>query len=215
MKSYVITIKDLPKSVDIAQRCINSVKGHNVQMFEAFTPKNKPEALLESEGLPTKHFKEKYSNYENCMAAFFSHYTLWKWCAQEGIEYQIFEHDAVAVNDIPLVIPYDKVISLGKPSYGQYNTPTSLGVNQLQSKQYFPGAHAYRLKPEGAKELIERAKIDAGPTDIYLHLGRFPWLEEYYPWPVEARDHFTTIQKEEGCLAKHGYGESYEIVRHQ
>jgi hypothetical protein len=40
----------------------------------------------------------------------------------------------------------------------------------------------------------------------------FPWLEEYYPWPVEVKDSFTTIQKTEGCLAKHGYNETYEII---
>ena len=215
MKSYVIAIKDMPKSVDVAQRCIRSMREHNVRMFDAFTPNDNPQALLKNENIPTEHFYEIYSNPENCMAAFFSHYTLWKRCAEEKVEHQIFEHDAVAINDVPLIIPYDKCISLGKPSYGSYNTPTTLGVNTLQSKQYFPGAHAYRLKPEGAELLIKRAKIDAGPTDIFLHLGRFPWLQEYYPWPVEARDHFTTIQREEGCLAKHSYGESYEILSKQ
>ena len=37
-------------------------------------------------------------------------------------------------------------------------------------------------------------------------------LGEYYPWPVEARDSFTTIQKKEGCYAKHNYGETYDII---
>ena len=45
-----------------------------------------------------------------------------------------------------------------------------------------------------------------------LNKNNFPWLQECYPWPVEADDSFTTIQKTEGCLAKHNYGESYEII---
>jgi hypothetical protein len=68
------------------------------------------------------------------------------------------------------------------------------------------------LKPDGAKLLVNQAKIMARPTDVYINIQTFPWIQEYYPWPVEARDSFTTIQKEEGCLAKHSYGETYEII---
>ena len=50
------------------------------------------------------------------------------------------------------------------------------------------------------------------PTDVYLNTQFFPWLQEYYPWIAEAKDHFTTIQKEKGCLAKHNYNENYEIL---
>ena len=49
------------------------------------------------------------------------------------------------------------------------------------------------------------ARGTARPTDIYLNINQFPWLEEYYPWPVEAKDTFSTIQHEGGCSAKHGY----------
>ena len=65
----------------------------------------------------------------------------------------------------------------------------------------------------GAKLLIDQAKIDAGPTDTFLHLDRFNFLQEYYPWPVEARDNFTTIQNESGCIAKHNYNEKLRSVR--
>ncbi len=42
----------------------------------------------------------------------------------------------------------------------------------------------------------------------------FPNLKEFYPWPVRANDNFTTIQKTEGCLAKHNWNEGigYDIV---
>ena len=42
MKSFVITIKSEPKSVAIAQRCINSMPQFDVQMFDAITPKDDP-----------------------------------------------------------------------------------------------------------------------------------------------------------------------------
>ena len=53
----------------------------------------------------------------------------------------------------------------------------------------------------------------ARPTDVFLNIESFPWLEEYYPWPVKADDSFTTIQNEFGCYAKHNYGETYGIEK--
>ena len=42
MKSYVITIMSEPKSVESAQRCIDSMPEYDIQMFEAITPKDNP-----------------------------------------------------------------------------------------------------------------------------------------------------------------------------
>ena len=75
-----------------------------------------------------------------------------------------------------------------------------------------PGAHAYAIRPEAARLLCEQAVFDAAPTDVYLNRKLFPWIQELYPWPVECRDTFTTIQNETGCLAKHNYGQDYEII---
>ena len=213
MKSFVITIEDLPQSVESANRCINSMPEFNVQKFNAITPKNDPITMMKMRGIPLDRFNEVYSNFENCVSAFLSHYTLWERCASENVEYQIFEHDAVCVGNLPKFIDYVGCISLGRPSYGNFITPSMLGSNPLTSKKYFPGAHAYRLKPKGAKALIQVAQELASPTDIFLNLDTFPWLEEYYPWPVVAKDSYTTIQNTKGCQAKHNYGESYEIVR--
>ena len=47
---------------------------------------------------------------------------------------------------------------------------------------------------------------------VFLNINTFPFLEEHYPWPVEARDSFTTIQSEMGCRAKHNFNEEYEII---
>ena len=212
MKSFVITIKSEPKSVAIAQRCIDSMPDYNVHMFDAITPKDNPLKLAKEKGIPLQLFKEGYSRLENCVSAFLSHHTLWEMCYRDQEEYQIFEHDAVCINTIPKFIPYEGCISLGAPSYGKFVTPSTIGVNKLTSKPYFPGAHAYRLKPIGAKTLIGRAKKDARPTDVYLNRDYFPWLQEYYPWPVVVKESFTTIQRTEGCVAKHGYKGDYEIL---
>lgn len=215
MKSYVITIMDNEKSVQSAQRCIESGARFNIdiEMWPAITPQNTDVLkLAEMQGINVDGFKEKYSRFENCVAAFLSHFSLWGQCHVSNEEIQIFEHDAVIINQIPQFIKHNGCINLGKPSYGKYNDPILLAVNPLTSKRYFPGAHAYRINPKGAKQLLAQAKVKARPTDVFLHLDTFPWLEEYYPWPVHAMDTFTTIQKVEGCLAKHNYGKKYEII---
>lgn len=215
MKSYVITIMSMPESVKMAQRCIDSMKEYDVQMFSAITPEDDPIAIAKKEGIRLDHFEvdaKKYSRFERCVSAFLSHYSLWKKCIEDNKEYQIFEHDAVCTGNLPKFINYQRCVSLGAPSYGKFNTPTKLGTSPLVSKPYFPGAHAYRLNPKGAREMVMFSKGMAKPTDVYLNIKDFPWLQEYYPWPVEARDTFSTIQNQGGCRAKHNYGDDYELL---
>jgi len=215
MKNYVITIMDNEKSILVANRCIKSglsTGGLEIEHWKATTPADDIDGFIKSENINISAMNEVYSRTSNCVAAFISHYKLWKLCAEGKEEVTIFEHDAVCVNNIPTHIIYNGVISLGKPSYGKYKTPLVFGINPLTSKQYFPGAHAYRIKPNAAKMLVQQAKFEARPTDVFLNLNSFAFLQEFYPWPVEARDSFTTIQQKQGCYAKHNYGETYEII---
>lgn len=214
MKSYVITIMDNPESVRVADRCITSAAkyGITVEKFPAITPDKDPIGYAHKKNIPVKGFEETYSRYENCISAFLSHFSLWEKCVKDNTMYMILEHDAVFVDQVNVFMNFDRAINIGQPSYGNSRRPMKLGVNPLTSKQYFPGAHAYMVKPSGASAFINRSYIDAGPTDVFLHKGRFHWLEEYYPWPVQARDTFTTIQKVDGCLAKHGFNNEYKII---
>lgn len=215
MKNYVITIQDEPRSVECAARCIKSAAKHgrSVKMFDAITPRNTNlYSMLSDEGISKVGFEERYSRIDNCIAAFLSHYSLWKKCVETKTNVTIFEHDAVVLDQINTTIPFDKCVTLGRPSYGRFNVPTFFGTGPLTQKRYFGGAHAYSVSPQGAQELINQAKIEAKPTDVFLHVDTFPWLQEHYPWRVEARDVFSTIQKTEGCLAKHSYGEDYAII---
>lgn len=213
MKGYVITISDVPQSVQVAKRCIKSAQrvGFEVQPFWATSPRHGVEQFAKSEGIPTEGFKEVYSRYINCLAAFCSHYRLWQKSYEENETLMVLEHDAYFVNEIPSNA-FGGIMSFGKPSYGKYVTPQLIGRNKLISKQYLPGAHAYAVTPYGAEKLIAKAKECAGPTDIFISNKNFDCIEEYYPWPVEARDSFSTIQQQQGCLAKHNYGEAYELI---
>lgn len=222
MKAFVITIEDNEKSVEAAERCIASGAQHGllIAKHKAFTPDDKPFELLQNERVLTEGLIEKWSRNENCAAAFLSHFSLWKKCLELNTHIAIFEHDAFITNQIAASLTegygFKQMVSIGKPSYGRHNPPPFLGTGPLTSKRYFPGAHAYIVKPAGARTIIEHARtVGARPTDVYLNKDSFPFLEEFHPWPAEARDYFTTIQNEEGCLAKHNYvknKEQYKII---
>lgn len=215
MKNYVITIMDSEKSIHAANRCIESGKRFqlNIEKFSAITPKDNLAELMKQHHISIERFQEsRFSRTEPMMAAFISHYSLWKRCIETREEITIFEHDAVIQDPVPPYLLYNGCISLGKPSYGNWKQPKILGVNPLTSKKYFPGAHAYRVNPQGAIKLVQMATKFAMPTDVFLNIEFFPWLQEYYPWPVICNDTFTTIQKLEGCQAKHNFKEGYEIL---
>ena len=210
---FVITIMENERSVQVADRCVKSgqVFGYKIEKHPAYSPQNcNVNQELDNLNYDRSGFIEKYSRPENCIAGFLSHHSLWMKCLELNEPIVIFEHDAVVTNDIPNLVLFD-ILNLGKPSYGKFNTPTFIGYGSLVSKPYFPGAHAYRITPKGAADLINEAQFSAGPTDIYIHSSKFT-LGEYYPWVAEAKDSFTTIQRKEGCYAKHNYGETYEIL---
>lgn len=214
IEGYVIAIKGNPKSEASASRCIKSADrfGIKVHPFEAVTPKNVV-SLMEDFNIPTKYFENNpYSRFENVKACFMSHYMAWHKCLASNKEIIVLEHDAVFASSLPDSMHHVGCISIGAPSYGNYHKPENIGINPLTSKKHFPGAHAYIIKPEAAKVFIETAEVEAGPADVFFHIERFPWLQEFYPWPVGAMDTFSTVQAERGCLAKHYYNESYEII---
>jgi GR25 family glycosyltransferase involved in LPS biosynthesis len=213
MRAFVIMIPK-EESEQVATRCIKSAEryGVTVEPVRGYTPEDKPMEIAEDLGINPKGFHEKYSRFENCLSAFLSHHKLWLWSVENKEEILILEHDAYFNNNLPNNISHRGILSLGAPSYGKYNIPSVLGVNKLCSKEYLPGAHAYIVTPTAAAKLVAKAKTDALPTDIFISNRNFDFVDEYYPWPIEAKDSFSTIQNETGCIAKHNYGPGYNLV---
>ena len=217
-QAYVITIADEEKSVKAADRCIKSAArfGLTVEKKWAFTPKDDPVEQFKVRGIPDEMFEEKYSRKMNCMSAFLSHYDCWEKAALNNKNTVIFEHDAIVYGEVPITANFSHVMTISKPSYGEYQTPSNLGVNPLTQKRYFGGAHGYIVTPSGAWMLIEAAQKAARPTDIFLNRDVFPAIQEYYPWVCEARDTFSTIQNQIGIQMKHNYNtdkpDHYELI---
>ena len=215
MKAYVITIEDREPSVKAAEKCIESAAkfGIKVEKWPAITPRNTDIVkYFEKESLPDRYFHEEYSNTPLCMAAFSSHRSLWLECIKVRKPFLILEHDAYFVDKLP-VSTQGHIVNFGKPSYGDWRIPNFVGESKMFSKDYLPGAHAYKITPSAAEVLVEQATWDAGPTDVYIHKDRFPFLHEFYPWPIEVRETFTTIQRKHGCYAKTQYNDKYQIIR--
>ena len=212
----VITIQDNERSMQTARRTIKTGAKYNVEVlnWKATTPKDDPEQIAEDKGIPTEGFKEVYSRFDRCLSAFLSHHSLWEHCVEINEDILILEHDAVFVAPPPIITYHYGIVNFGKPSYGKHQQAPTIGLGAMHSKQYLPGAHAYLISPEAAKLLIDTAKIEAGPTDVWIHNSRFNFIQEYYPWPCEVKDNFSTIQVERGCLAKHGWNEGigYDII---
>lgn len=203
MKAYVITIMSMPKSVELAERCIESAAkyGVTVEKHPAFIPSEETDAYAREYSILRKGFSERFSRIDNCIAAFCSHHSLWRKALTED-DVLILEHDAVFKAPIP-TSPFRRLISYGKPSYGRFNPPDLMGVNPLFSKPYLPGAHAYRLNRYGAGSLLDKVLLHACPTDLYISVDNFSFIQEYHPWPIEVDDSFSTIQNNDGCMAKH------------
>ena len=217
MKAFVITIMDNPESVAMANRCINSVMSTSdivVEKFSAITPRQDPMVLADAFGIRHEPFtNNRYSRAENCLSCFLSHFLLWKKSLYLDEDILIFEHDAVAKDKINIPSSFKGVLSYGAPSYGRFATPSKLGVNDLVSKNYLPGAHAYLVSPEAAGLLVAKAGREPEPTDVYINNTRFDFVEEYYPWPVVADDSFSTVQNKNGVQAKHNYRKLYRDYR--
>lgn len=213
MKAYVITITDLDLSIEVANRCIASAKTFDieVEIFKATTPNDDIFTICKNRKVNLSGFDDKYARKENAIACFLSHQSLWMKSIELNEDILILEHDAVFKEKIDTNIKFKKLLSLGKPSFGNFNIPKK-GVGPLASKTYLPGAHAYIIKPSGAEELMNMSKIQSKPTDVFMNIEVFPWLEEYYPWPIEAVDTFSTTQKLAGCIAKHNYKEGFQIL---
>lgn len=216
MKGYVVTLLNLVESVNVANRCVESGKavGVDVEIFPA-TYKDNSKAELKSLGLKINKFDNSYSNEDAVLGNFVSQYKIWNKIVESGEPGIVLEHDAVFTRKLPKM--KGDIINLGKPSFGRYNEKKEdeKGIFPMFSKRggYIPGAHCYYLTPQGAKQLIKKAKqIGAGPCDLFLNTRNFPDIKEVYPWCAEVVETFSTIQKEKGCLAKHHYNKDYKIL---
>ena len=183
-----------------SQKCITTGVEHNVDvtLFDAYTPKHNPLEVFKTEEVTCggKLFKDSH-NSQAALGCMLSHYMLWKKCVEIDEVTLILEHDAIVVGEIPDIIKngeFKGLVNLAKPGYGRM-TSISAGLGPMRSKCHLPGTHGYAVKPEGAQQLIQHCKTYGihQPADSFLD-SKFPFIQEYAPWPIESAATFTCIQ---------------------
>lgn len=212
MKAFVVTLLNIPESVEISKRAVESANKFNLEgTLRAGVWRDEAQQELKHEGLVKGTFDETWSNTDAALGNFVAQFRIWKEIAHSEPAI-IMEHDAVVVAPIPDLTGRGEIINLGKPSFGKLRNPRLPGFYPLfSSGDKIPGAHGYYLTPGGAQLLIHMAKRKGAiPVDKFISPQRFV-IAEYFPWPIEAHDSFTTIQKQKGCLSKHNYGPDYKI----
>lgn len=218
MKTFYITV-DHPKSHEIADRGIESCakQGIHAEKFNAITPKDNPRDIIRD---ITKNRNKMILDIEpfpeRVASCFASQLVLWDRCSRDTEPYLILEHDAVLELPFPHDLEFDKCITLGRPSWGPHlDAPKVMDkrynkgfANPLQS-HCFIGNHAVLMKPEGARIIIDTARLcSIEPADTFLSKSRFKFLEEYYPWPFVVRETFSMIQ---GDATGEGYNNTIHM----
>jgi hypothetical protein len=215
MKAYVVTLMDLPDSVQVSNRCIESAKAFGLTV-ERRLGVWRDVALdeLRKSGLKLGTWDQSWSNTAAVVGNFVAQYRIWVEIVESKLPGLILEHDAVVVATLPDLTNAGDIVTLGKPSFGRLKPQTVPGFYPLFSTgDKIPGAHGYFLTPCGAADLVAAARKEgAMPVDKFICPQRFPDIREYWPWPIEARDSFTTIQREKGCRSKHNYRDGYRIL---
>ena len=206
-----------------ANRCLNSFSnaGYTGELINGVWRDNYRDFLHES-GIKFQKFDPKFSKQEAVVACFGSHFNIWR-----NIEHPtlILEHDAILSDPESLIFfqenylhifkEYPIVANLGKPSFGKYLSKEKIGLYPSFSKngKYFAGAHGYLISPAAAKIVVDRAfNFGAMPTDLFFDSAVFPFLFEFWPWPISCLDNFSSIQNVTGCFAKHSFSDGYRIL---
>jgi GR25 family glycosyltransferase involved in LPS biosynthesis len=169
MKSFIITLENHDHGNMLSDEAVASGKqfGWNIEKFKAVDGRNfKLQELLDRYDLKLYPVHKKQCRSMERPGVFgnlFSHYTLWQMCVQLNEPIGCFEHD---------------VLFLDSPQLMNMEFTDLLKLDQLkQQKNYstgicWQGAHAYILKPSGAKKLLQWSKINGVMgADIMIGTG--------------------------------------------
>ena len=220
MKAFVITLKGIKESERLAQKAFNSARehGYDASIFNAIKPKDHPHQIFKRHGI--KPYGWLRNKNPAALACWASHFLIWEKCIETGEPFLVLEHDAIVEGHFPnhLINKVKQIVNISSPAYidsiKNINDIEYIrkGLGRLRSNSKFSGTHGYIVKPE-IDSIIERME-DEGikmAIDYYLHINRFPKLQEYLPWCVSAESDFSTIQYE---APKHFTGIEFKKLRY-
>ena len=222
MKSFVITLRGHEYSERVAQRCIDSAFGLEIERFDAVTA-NEAQTVMHDHGLrwtwannntsravcPITGLKQhKYGRLDAKIGCSMSHYLLWKMCAAQDETFLILEHDAVFIRPMPKPesLYFSELCQINDPRgatpYGgiwsdkMANRPPGVWPKTHVFPDDRPdglaGNSAYLIKPEAAQKAVDK----------FHELGVWPndatlcrqlfYLAECYPFITRVEQEVST-----------------------
>jgi GR25 family glycosyltransferase involved in LPS biosynthesis len=163
MKSFIIRLENYSNSVEWARRTFESGLKHNwtVDYFSGIDGKQR--TLKDFDLLPNTAYKKNKTAFDRLgtVGCLLSHYLLWKHCVEINESICILEHDVTIHAPLP-TLNFTDVIKL---STGPKAKPTPFG-------NWWGGAMAYCVSPQGASKLINFSKLHGVmPADVMLSDG--------------------------------------------
>jgi GR25 family glycosyltransferase involved in LPS biosynthesis len=161
MKSFIIILKNQPKSEKFGTEAIRSCFSldWDISRFDGID--GRVECLNDYNlTLNTRHKKcINLFTKSGVIGCFLSHYLLWQKCLEMNEPIAIFEDDVLFLKSPPDNLNFTDVLKLDKLSQGK----------RYAGGDWWEGAHAYILKPTGAKKLINWANVNGVlPADWML-----------------------------------------------
>lgn len=164
MRNYIIHLIDFQKSKDYAKVAFESAEkyGWNVELFSGVNG-----ALLSDTALRDLKIEickkdrktQEMMQKPGVLGCFLSHYKLWNRCAKSNEPIGIFEHDIEFVRPPEEFVDFDDILRLEGFDLKK----------QRPAGQWYEGARAYILKPQGAKKILNFVKTNGAlPADVIL-----------------------------------------------
>ncbi len=158
MKSFVIYLPGHKKTEEHLPTLVESANKHNwnIELFPGFDGRSHRFPCKIDQRYPKGADQFTRAGVRGC---FMSHYALWKKCLELNQPIGIFESDIVFLKSPPSSLKDCDAIKL----HGfRVSKPASTG-------NWHEGAHAYILKPSGAKKMIDWTETwGASPADYML-----------------------------------------------
>ena len=198
-KKFVITLTNLPLSVQATERCIKSCRQYgednNLEIVSAVDKFNSQKFFTDNNLTWYENYSIRTEPFSG-MGCFSSHFKLWLRCIDLGEPIIILEHDAILHSSIPQ-LRFKHIIMIGKP-YFHYHILRSIPHKGKKREvalpwPYIAGTHAYAITPEGAHKLVKQAPQQLlPPVDVFMSRKNIDVLY-LHPAPIELDVRFSSV----------------------
>ena len=194
-RKFIVTLVDMPVSMQAAQRCIESAVRHgearNLEIVPA-VDKLHSETFFKENNLSWNSGYCSVTDTFAGMGCFASHYKLWCHCVEIGEPIVVLEHDAEFVAPIP-VLRFKGIILLAESHKSWYPLLSSKTPESYYPDERLYGTHAYAITPDAAQKLITQAhRHILPPVDCFME-KRFIEIILCTPAPLKLVQDFSSI----------------------